>query len=141
MNIIEITEDNIESAYPLISQLRSHLSIEEYLNLVKEAIKEDNYKIFGLYKNEELASVIGFEPMTTLYYGRFIWVCDLVTHNNFRSQGLGEILLSHVEKIAKDKNYDAIALSSGLQREDAHRFYENKMNYSKPSYVFKKSFN
>ncbi|TFB12835.1 GNAT family N-acetyltransferase, partial [Filobacillus milosensis] len=31
------------------------------------------------------------------------------------------------------------ALSSGLQRTDAHRFYEDRMDYDKVSYVFKSS--
>jgi hypothetical protein len=34
-------------------------------------------------------------------------------------------------------NYESVALSSGLQRTNAHRFYENKMDHNKVSYVFK----
>jgi len=138
MEIVKIKENQIEHAYPLMSQLRTHLSLEEYSDLVKESIEKDNYEMYGLYVEDQLASVIGFEPMTTLYYGRFIWVCDLVTDDNYRSFGYGEKLLSHIESLAKGKKYDAIALSSGLQRENAHRFYEEKMDYNKPSYVFKK---
>lgn len=139
MEIVKIKENQIEHAYPLMSQLRTHLSLKEYSDLVKESIEKDNYEMYGLYVEDQLASVIGFEPMTTLYYGRFIWVCDLVTDDNYRSFGYGEKLLSHIESLAKDKKYDAIALSSGLQRENAHRFYEEKMDYNKPSYVFKKA--
>lgn len=138
MQILKIQENHIHEAYPLVSKLRTHLSLEDYTHLVKEAMEKDRYELYGLYIGDFLASVIGFEPMTTLYYGRFIWVCDLVTDDNYRSLGYGNHLLSHIEDLAKEKGYDAIALSSGLQREQAHRFYEDKMAYDKVSYVFKK---
>ncbi|MGW7916724.1 GNAT family N-acetyltransferase [Staphylococcus xylosus] len=139
MKIIKIKENQIEQVYPLMSRLRTHLILDEYLELVRESIEKDNYEMYGLYVEDKLASVIGFEPMTTLYYGRFIWVCDLVTDDKYRSFGYGEKLLSYIENLAKEKNYDVIALSSGLQRKSAHRFYEDKMEYNKPSYVFKKA--
>lgn len=72
MEIVKIKENQIEHAYSLMSQLRTHLSLEEYSDLVKESIEKDNYEMYGLYVEYQLASVIGFEPMTTLYYGRFI---------------------------------------------------------------------
>ncbi len=76
--------------------------------------------------------------MITLYYGRFVWVCDLVTDSSQRSNGYGERLLSYVHKWAKENDYESVVLSSGLKRIDAHRFYEKRMGYDKVSYVFKK---
>ena len=95
--------------------------------------------MFALFDDNDIVAVIGFQPMITLYYGRFIWVCDLVTDANKRSEGYGEKLLSYTHKWAIENKYESVALSSGLQRTDAHRFYENKMDYSKVSYVFKAS--
>lgn len=86
-----------------------------------------------------IVAVIGFKPLITLYYGRFIWICDLVTDTTKRSSRYGEKLLTYVHKWAKDNGYESVALSSGLQRTDAHRFYEEKMEYDKVSYVLKKS--
>ena len=54
-------------------------------------------------------------------------------------EGYGEKLLSYIHKWANENKYESVALSSGLQRTDAHRFYENKMGYDKVSYVFKAS--
>lgn len=77
--------------------------------------------------------------MITLYYGRFVWVCDLVSDANVRSKGYGDKLLTYVQNWAKENHYESVALSSGLQRTDAHRFYEKKMGYDKVSFVFKKN--
>ncbi|NYF24690.1 GNAT family N-acetyltransferase [Sporosarcina sp. JAI121] len=133
------SRDEIVEAYPIMKQLRTHLDEVTYLELVYEAQEKDCYQLFALKSEGEIVAVIGFKPMITLYYGRFIWVCDLVTDTTKRSSGYGEKLLIYVHEWAKENSYESVALSSGLQRVDAHRFYEEKMDYDKVSYVFKKS--
>jgi len=73
-----------------------------------------------------------------LYYGEHIWVYELVTDEAKRGKGYGKLLLSYVDKYASDNALNCVALSSGLQREEAHKFYEKSMGYEKVSYVFKK---
>lgn len=138
--IYELTSQaEILKAYPVMRQLRTHLAEKAYLDLVMEAKEKDMYRLFALSDQDEIVAVIGFKPMITLYYGRFIWVCDLVSDQHKRSKGYGGKLLTYVENWATENGYENIALSSGLQRADAHRFYEDKMGYYKVSYVFKKT--
>lgn len=132
-----ITDDEIMAAFPIIVQLRTHLDEKSFLQIVNEAKAKEDYKLFALYDGNEMVAVIGFQPMITLYYGKSIWVCDLVTDEKKRSKGYGKKLLEYVHDWAKQHQYESIALSSGLLRVDAHRFYEEKMNYKKVSYVFK----
>ncbi len=140
LKIVELqSHDEILQAFPVMSQLRTHLNETTYLGLVTEAKQMDMYKMFALYDHEEIVAVTGFKPMITLYYGRFVWVCDLVTSERKRSSGYGEKLLTFVHKWAEENGYESVALSSGLNRGDAHRFYEEKMDYDKVSYVFKHS--
>ena len=131
------SRNEIIEAFPVMRQLRTHLDEGSYLELVSEAQEKEGYKMFALFDGNDIVAVIGFQPMITLYYGRFIWVCDLVTDVNKRSKGYGEKLLTYIHKWANENKYESVALSSGLQRTDAHRFYENKMDYNKVSYVFK----
>jgi GNAT superfamily N-acetyltransferase len=132
------TKSDWKEAFPIMKQLRKHLDEEEFLQLVKEATENESYKMVALYSQGQMVAVTGFMPMTTLYNGRSIWVCDLVTDSNHRSQGYGEILLTYIQNWAKENGYERVSLSSGLQRTDAHRFYETKMDYDKVSYVFLK---
>ncbi|RID81702.1 GNAT family N-acetyltransferase [Peribacillus asahii] len=131
------SQNEILGAFPVMKQLRPHLDESTYLDLVADAQEKDRYKMLALFDGDEMVAVTGFKPMITLYYGRFVWVCDLVTDNKKRSKGYGEKLLTYVHDWAKENNYENVALSSGLQRTDAHLFYEDKMNYEKVSYVFK----
>ncbi|UTR13188.1 GNAT family N-acetyltransferase [Salipaludibacillus sp. LMS25] len=138
-NIYEMTaRQDIINTFPLMKQLRTHLDKDTYVALVEEAMAVDQYRLVALFDGDKMVAVAGFKPMITLYYGRFVWVCDLVTDSASRSNGYGEKLLTYVEEWAGAHNYEKVALSSGLQRTNAHRFYEEKMAYDKASYVFKK---
>ncbi|MEQ6378523.1 GNAT family N-acetyltransferase [Bacillaceae bacterium S4-13-56] len=135
-----VTIEEWKKAFPVMNQLRTHLNETSYTELVKEASQKDGYRLFALFSEDQIVAVIGFIPMITLYNGRFIWVCDLVTDESARSKGYGELLLTHIEELAKKEGYECISLSSGLQRTNVHRFYEEKMDYDKVSYVFLKKF-
>lgn len=127
-----------KDAFQVMKQLRTHLDEESFLQLVQEAVEKEGYKLAALYDHDKIVAVTGFMPMITLYNGKFIWVCDLVTDSENRSKGYGEALLSYVHHWAKENSYDIVSLSSNFQRIDAHRFYEEKMDYDKVSYVFLK---
>lgn len=126
------------SAYPVIHQLRTDLDEETYLELVEQSQRNEGYHLFAYFEKEMIVSAVGFMPITTLYHGPSIWVCDLVTDTDQRSKGYGGQLLSFVHNWAAENGYSVVSLSSGLQREDAHRFYQDKMGYDRISYVFKK---
>lgn len=122
------TKEEILTGFSVMKHLRTYLDENSYLELVLEAQQKEGYRLVALYDNGKMVAITGFMPMITLYNGRFIWVCDLVTEPSERSKGYGEKLLSYVHKWAKENGYNIVSLSSGLQRVDAHRFYEEKCN-------------
>lgn len=132
-----LNKEDFLKAFPVVKQLRTNLVETTYLELL-EGMIEEGYKAFALYVSNEIVSVIGIIQLTNLHYGKHIWVNDLITDLDQRAKGYGEILLSFVSKIAKENGCEVIALSSGLKRLDAHKFYESKMEFDKVSYVFKK---
>jgi GNAT superfamily N-acetyltransferase len=81
----------------------------------------------------------GVGIQVNMYYGRHLWVYELVTHREHRSQGYGREMMEFLEGWAAERDCELIALSSGLQREDAHRFYEERAAMEPASYVYKKS--
>ncbi|MDD9149092.1 GNAT family N-acetyltransferase [Sporolactobacillus sp. CQH2019] len=131
------SEEEWRKAYSVMHQLRTHLDLKTYLELVAYACRHGGYRLFALYEGEKLVSVAGLMPMTTLYYGKFIWIGDLVTDERMRSKGYGSRLLDFIHTWAAGQGYSIVALSSGLQRKEAHRFYREKMGYDPVSYVFK----
>lgn len=134
-----LNKEDLLKAFPLIKQLGAPFSEETYLNLIED-MKKEGYKMFALYAEEEVVSVTGVSKLTTLQYGKHVCVNELVTDENQRSKGYGQILLSFINEWAKENSCDVVVLSSGLQRVEAHKFYEFKMGFDKISYGFKKQF-
>lgn len=132
-------EHEIRAAFPVMSQLRTHLSEALFYEMFQQMQKE-GYNLIANYQNEKIVALAGFAILTNFYDGKHVYLYDLVTDGNERSKGYGEELLSFIESYAVQNNCNGVTLSSNLERVDAHRFYEQKMYYDKPSYVFKKRF-
>ncbi len=119
-------------------ELRGHLDEERWLELM-EVMGADGYRLLSLQDDDgSILALAGIRAATNLYYGRHVWVYDLVTTGRARSMGHGRKLLGHVEELAAREGCEMVALSSGLQRTDAHRFYEERMGYDRVSYTFAK---
>lgn len=125
-------------AYPVMAQLRTELTLEKYLLLLKEMAR-DGYMLFALYEHMQIVAVAGLSWRVNFYSERHIFVYDLVTDEKYRSRGYGEKLLQYLQQWGKDKGANYIALESGIQRTSAHRFYEDRLGYEKWCYSFRKA--
>ena len=131
------TQAGWEEAYPVMHELRLHLDRDAYLALIEQMVPE-GYRLFALRGDGAIVSLAGIAVMTNFYHGRHVWVYDLVTAEAARSQGHGEALLSFIERFAVAEGCVNVALASGVQRVDAHRFYQERMGYERASWCFVK---
>ena len=140
VEVRELTEaEELKLAYPVMNELRTHLvDVDDYEATLAE-MRAGGYRLFAAVEDDTYVALAGIAIRTNFYYGRFLYVYDLVTSEKARSKGHGKLLLDHLEELARADGCQTIALSSGVQRSDAHRFYENKMGYDRVSYVFKKA--
>lgn len=132
-------EHEVREAFPVMNQLRTHLSEDLFYELFLQMEKE-GYTLFANYKEDRVVALAGFAILTNLYDGKHVYLYDLITDSKERSKGYGEELLAFLESFALQNNCNCVVLSSNVNRVDAHRFYEERMHYEKPSYVFKKRF-
>lgn len=130
----------IETAYPLMKQLRPNLSQEDFVTKVLEQQKSMQYRLFATYDDKQrLIGLCGIMPFHVLYRGKCLYIYDLVIDSNLRGQGFGQKFLQEIEDLACKEGYLQIELSSSFPRKKAHRFYEEKMGFDKTSYVFVKT--
>ena len=66
-----------------------------------------------------------------------IFIEDLIVDENFRNRGIGKELLQNAINYADDKACDVVELTSYIDNEKAHKFYENN-GFIRHSYKFKK---
>ena len=119
-------------------ELRTQLEEEDFLKRVTSMQQTGGYRLFALFVDEEIVSLAGLNIQENLYSDRHVWLFDLITADAHRSRGYGRSLLEFVEEFARTNDCKSVALVSGMQRIDAHRFYEEHMGYQKPCFLFQK---
>lgn len=131
------TEEEWRAAFTVLRQLRDHLTEDQYLDYLDE-MRDDGYRLFAVVDEDEIIAVAGIVIRTNFYNGRHLFVYDLITDEDRRSEGHGERLMQFVTEWARDRACESITLESGLWRDDAHRFYEERLGMDRYCYTFKK---
>lgn len=116
------TDDDIEACFDVMRQLRPHLVRADFVPTVRRQIS-CGYLLAFLESDGEPWAVAGYRIIENLANGRVLYVDDLVTAADRRSQGFGEALFGWLVERARDHNCATLELDSGVQRHDAHRFY------------------
>lgn len=126
MNIsLAATDDEIAACYPVMRELRPHIGEAEFVERIRKA-EMSGYKLVYLSVGDEPVAVAGIRVGENLAWGRFLYVDDLVTAAHQRSQGYGARLLVWLRAYALEAGCAQLHLDSGMQRVDAHRFYERE---------------
>jgi GNAT superfamily N-acetyltransferase len=126
MNILIATTDSeIAACYPVMRELRPHIEEENFLSRVRNQ-EVAGYRLAFVEHAGGLVAVAGFRVGENLAWGRFLYVDDLVTLPAHRSKGVGASLLSWLREFAAKEGCQQVHLDSGMQRKDAHRFYERE---------------
>jgi GNAT superfamily N-acetyltransferase len=131
-----VDEADLRAAWPVMSQLRINHDEDSFVRTVIE-MQPRGYRLLAGIDDGAIVALAGIEIMLNLYDDRHVWVYDLVTDENARSRGHGLELLAYIEKLAAEEGCERVALASGLQRLDAHRFYD-RAGYKRMSYTFRK---
>lgn len=131
------TDEELEGVLNVLKELRPHLTVSNYLVLYHTAQRQDAFTIIGAFENGECVGVMGYRILHDFVHGKSLYVDDLVVAEKQRSKGIGKKLLKYAERVAQELGCQYLRLCSGLQREEAHRFYE-RCGCEKKSYSFNK---
>lgn len=82
------TDTEIAACYPVLRELRPHITESEFLSRVR-AQEKGGYLLAFVQEASGPVAVAGFRIGENLAWGRFLYVDDLVTHPTFRSKAMG----------------------------------------------------
>ena len=125
MTAITNTDEDIRACFPVMRELRPYLTEQEFLARVRRQ-QSTGYQLAFLRAETGVVAVAGFRINESLSWGRYLYVDDLVTLAEQRSQGHGAALLRWLRDRAVSEGCHQFHLDSGVQRVDAHRFYERE---------------
>lgn len=113
--------DMLAAAERVHRQLRPHLP-EDYTTRMKEVFASGAEMAVALVAGE-VAGITVFRVLEKTFSGRELYCDDLVTDEAKRSTGVGHALIAYMEKVGRERHCDTLALDSGTQRQQAHKFY------------------
>lgn len=126
MNIqLATSSTDLGRCYPVMAQLRPHLSKEEFVKQV-ERQQQIDYHLAYLESGQVVQAIAGFCIRESLAWSKHLYIDDLVTDEASRSKGYGNLLLSWLIDYAKQNDCLQLHLDSGVTRSAAHKFYLNQ---------------
>jgi GNAT superfamily N-acetyltransferase len=120
---VATTDSQIRGCFPVMVQLRPHLSEEQFLAQLRRQQAQHGYELAYLQDGDRVVAVAGYRIAEFLAWGKILYVDDLVTDANARSSGHGDALFSWLVARANENGCIQLHLDSGVQRFGAHRFY------------------
>lgn len=125
--MIKIAEckEELVNCFDVLSPLRPHLNVSEFISAVERLRSSTGYKLAFLLEGE-IKAVAGFRISEWLHTGNYLEIEDLITKEGERSKGYGGELFDWVLEYAKDSQCKQLRLLSGVSREQAHKFYLSK---------------
>jgi len=118
------TEEQAVQVFPVMRELREALDVDGFLNLLEAARRESGYRLLGAYENDQCLGLMGYRVLTDFVHGRHLYIDDLVTSKERRSQGLGSHFLERAKHIARLEGCGRLRLCTGVANERGKRFYE-----------------
>jgi len=114
------------------------LNFEKLCARLDRMKKDDRHLTIVAEADGRTVGFIGiYRGLAYNYEGEYIQVLALAVTKEMQRKGIGALLTRWAEDYAVANDIHTIVLTSRLQREDAHAFYESK-GYIKRSYGFYK---
>ena len=129
MNVVAVTGAKgavvdaalLAAAEPVHRQLRPHLP-PDYRRRMEEVFASGAEMAVAVDAGR-VAGVAVFRVIEKTFTGRELYCDDLVTDEAMRSKGAGSAMIAYMERVGRERGCDVLALDSGTQRQQAHRFY------------------
>jgi GNAT superfamily N-acetyltransferase len=130
-----VAPDWLARAETVHRQLRPQLPAD-YLAKMRK-IFEDRGEMCVCIEGEAVLGVAVYRSFENTFSGHRFYVDDLVTDETKRSRGVGRMLMEYLAIEAKKRGCEWLELESGVQRQQAHKFYFRE-GMTIPSFSFRK---
>ncbi|MEO7660594.1 MAG: GNAT family N-acetyltransferase [Pyrinomonadaceae bacterium] len=119
------TDEEIENCYPVMAELRPHLTSNEFFSQVKRQMSSSEFHLVYL-DDDDVKAVAGIRFAEWLAAGKSLEIEDLVSMSGERSKGHGSSLFDWIVNLGKQRECSQLRLVSHVTRFGAHRFYLKK---------------
>ena len=117
------SEEEVRACWPPLARLRPNLASANELVESWRAQTAEGYRVAYANDGALVGAAMGFRLLTTLAWGRILYVDDLAVTESSEGRGLAVALLNFIKDEAVLLGCAAVHLDSGYQRHRAHALY------------------
>ena len=128
------TDTELNDAAQVLLQLRPTYTLDTIIAQIQHQ-QTLGYQLAIVTLENRVISVAGFVVTPKLAWKKHMYVDDLVTDENTRSMGAGKAIIDFLKEHARGLGCSELHLDSGMQRKDAHRFYDRE-GFERTGYHF-----
>lgn len=115
-------DEQIVECYLVLKELRPELDEQQFLAMINLQ-QTQGYQLLTAFTDGQLVAVAGFVIGYKLAWGKHLYIDDLVTSADCRSNGVGKSMFDWLITYALEQGCSQVHLDSGVQRFSAHKFY------------------
>ena len=132
---IATTDAELDALADVLLELRPQYNRESLVSRIKVQQQVAGFNVAYGVLDGKVACVAGFVINEKLAWDRHLYVDDLVTAASMRSRGAGKAMIAWLKAYATEQGCQQLHLDSGMQRKDAHRFYDRE-GFDRAGYHF-----
>lgn len=129
-----IPAERLAIILPLLQLLNPSVS-EDVITQRLSDIRKTNYQCVGVFDDTKLIAVSGLWMLNKIYAGKHIEPDNVVVHPDYRSKGIGELLLNWIHQYATEQGCLTSELNSRISNDAGNKFWK-KMGYEIAGYHF-----
>lgn len=120
-----VPKENMNEILPLVQMLNNYKIPVEILKKRLQDMLRDGYQCLGVYDREVLIGICGVWVLNKLYVGKHVEPDNVFVMPEYRSSGVGKLMLDKVFEYAAEIGCDASELNCYIQNEKGIQFWNN----------------
>lgn len=124
-DIREIRAEDYKDIFKLNKELGYLYDIDKVKGRIEYILNSTKDKVFVAQCEGSVIGYIHGSPYELLFSDPMVNILGFVISEGYRGSGIGNKLIQALEEWASKNGFTGIRLVSGIDRVNAHRFYEN----------------
>ena len=106
----------------LLQLMYPEMQKKDYERKLNEMLKND-YKQIAAFEGDICVGIAGYWINTRLYCDKYIDIDNVVVRTDFRSKGVGKVMMDWLEIFARKEGCQYSILDAYVENRQAHKFY------------------
>lgn len=117
------TDEDYNACFEVMRELRPHLTDAAAFAAQARRQARQGYRLLAAWQDNKVKGLAGYRTQENLMYGQFMYVDDLVTTSDARSEGVGARLIEATRKEAQEMGCAWFVLDTAAENALGQRFY------------------